>query len=197
MRPPAVARGTLRRRAATPALVDDRSIIASSLSLRPVKTALQELADGSAPIFVGPWIDSVANELIYWIPFVRWACAAYGLSPERLIAVSRGGVRQWYAPVARRYVDTASLFSPSEHEQWQRRTIPQSEQNPNTQQQSVQRTHALDFARGKAKVTVAPDRCALIQDGADRYLVSGSGHSWLGQRPPEGVDYQVFSMLRR
>ena len=120
----------LRRRAATPALVDDRSIIASSLSLRPVKTALQELADGSAPIFVGPWIDSVANELIYWIPFVRWACAAYGLSPERLIAVSRGGVRQWYAPVARRYVDTASLFSPSEQEQWQRRTIPQSEQNP-------------------------------------------------------------------
>jgi hypothetical protein len=75
--------------------------------------------------------------------------------------------------------------------------VVQSEQSPNTKQQSVQRTHVLDFARGKAKATVAPDRCALIQDGADRYLVSGSGHSWLGLRPPEGVDYQVFSMLRR
>ncbi|HWO19149.1 MAG TPA: hypothetical protein VNO30_10240 [Kofleriaceae bacterium] len=75
--------------------------------------------------------------------------------------------------------------------------VVQSEQNPNTKQQSLRRTHALDFARGKANATVAPDRCALLQDGADRYLVSGSGHSWLGERPPEGVDYQTFSMLRR
>jgi hypothetical protein len=75
--------------------------------------------------------------------------------------------------------------------------VVESAQSPNTKRQSVRRTHALDFARGKATVTVSPGRCALAQDGAERYLVSGSGHSWLGQRPPEGVDYQSFSMLRR
>jgi hypothetical protein len=60
----------------------------------------------------------------------------------------------------------------------------------------VQRTHALDFARGKARATVSPNQCALVQEGSTRYVVSGSGHSWLGERPPEGVDYQTFAMLR-
>jgi hypothetical protein len=74
--------------------------------------------------------------------------------------------------------------------------IVQSEQRSNTPQQSVRRTHALDFARGKTQRSTAPDKCTLLEDGADRYLVSGSGHSWLGERPPEGVDYQQFVMIR-
>lgn len=74
--------------------------------------------------------------------------------------------------------------------------VVQSEQSPNTKQQSVRRTHALDFARGKTARSVSPDRCTLLEEGADRYAVSGSGHSWLGQRPPEGVDYQQFAMIR-
>jgi hypothetical protein len=75
--------------------------------------------------------------------------------------------------------------------------VVQSDPRSNSNPPSVKRTHALDFARGQARVTVLPDRCAEIQEGADRYLVSGSGHSWLGERPPEGVDYQTFAMLRR
>ena len=69
------------------------------------------------------------------------------------------------------------------------------QQNPNAKQQSINRTHALDFERGKTKVTVEPNRCTLVKDGTARYLVSGFGNSWLGQRPPEGVDYQTFSMI--
>jgi len=56
--------------------------------------------------------------------------------------------------------------------------------------------YALDFARGNTKATIEPDRCTLLQDGASRYIVSGSGSSWIGLRPPEGVDYQTFSMIR-
>lgn len=71
-----------------------------------------------------------------------------------------------------------------------------SEQNPNFKGKSENRTHALDFARGKTKSTVLPNKCVVIKDGADTYIVSGFGNSWIGARPPEGVDYQTFSMMR-
>jgi hypothetical protein len=75
--------------------------------------------------------------------------------------------------------------------------VVRSEQNPNTKKQSLQRTHELDFARGNTQVTVAPDECTKIEDGTEHYRVVGSGHSWLGQRPPGGVDSQTFSMVRK
>ena len=74
--------------------------------------------------------------------------------------------------------------------------VVETRQNPNSKEKSENRTHALDFTRGKTKVTVQPHKCAIVQDGADRYIVSGFGNSWLGQRPPEGVDYQTFAMIR-
>jgi hypothetical protein len=74
--------------------------------------------------------------------------------------------------------------------------VVESTQNPNSKEKSENRTHALDFTRGKTKVTVLPNKCALLQDGTDRYIVAGSGNSWIGLRPPEGVDYQTFSMMR-
>ena len=123
-------RAWLARRGTAIRAVEDRTIVGTSLSLRPVKTALQELHDASEPIFVGPWIDSATHELLYWIPFLRWAATTYGLPPERLIVVSRGGARSWYGELAARYMDADTLFSPDERDHWIRRTIPQSEQDP-------------------------------------------------------------------
>jgi hypothetical protein len=123
-------RTSLTHRAARQRVTEDATVIGTSMSLRPVKMALEEIQRSTAPVFVGPWNDSVGNELLYWIPFVRWASATYGLRPERLIAISRGGVSEWYGSLAGRYVDAPSLFSPSELEHWSRRTVPQSEQDP-------------------------------------------------------------------
>lgn len=72
-----------------------------------------------------------------------------------------------------------------------------SNQDPNQKERSVDQTMALDFARGKTRVTVKPYTCAEIKDGDATWLVSGVGHTWLGLRPPEGVDYQMFSIVRR
>ena len=58
------------------------------MSLRPVRTALEEIQQGTAPVFVGPWGDTTGNELLYWIPFVRWIAATYGLrfaAPPRVM----------------------------------------------------------------------------------------------------------------
>jgi hypothetical protein len=99
------------------------------MSLRVVRTALEEIQSGTSPVFVGPWNDSIANELLYWIPFVRWASAAYGIAPERLIVVTNGGSPEWYSSLAQRSIDARSLFSAPEIDHWTRRTVPQREQD--------------------------------------------------------------------
>ncbi len=77
-----------------------------------------------------------------------------------------------------------------------RGAVTESRQDPNQKQQSINRTHALAFARGKTTVTVQPRVCTLIKDGADTFIASGFGNTWLGIRPPEGIDYQTFAMIR-
>jgi hypothetical protein len=118
--------GTRRPRATA---AGDRTAVATLQSLRPARTALQELQEGTAPVFVGPWNDSVANELLYWIPFVRWACDAYGLAPDRLMVVSNGGAREWYGLLGDRFLDARSLFSSADLQRWRQRTVPQGEQD--------------------------------------------------------------------
>ena len=73
-----------------------------------------ELLRHDRPVIVGPWTGEVGFELLYWIPFVRWVATTYGLSAERLIVVSRGGVSSWYRDFAARYIDVFSLFTPAE-----------------------------------------------------------------------------------
>ncbi|MBI5578629.1 MAG: hypothetical protein HY895_05695 [Deltaproteobacteria bacterium] len=75
-----------------------------------LKTAVQ----GKESIIVGPWITEIGFEVLYWIPFLRWFCEKYQVRPERLIAVSRGGTRQWYAGVADGYVEVFDILSPDE-----------------------------------------------------------------------------------
>jgi hypothetical protein len=73
--------------------------------------------------------------------------------------------------------------------------IVKREQSPNTKEKSINRTHALDLERGKTKVSVPPNACTVVKDGAQRYLVSGFGNTWDGLRPPEGIDYATFVMI--
>ena len=73
-----------------------------------------ELLRHDRPIVVGPWTGEVGFELLYWVPFVRWVVTTYGIAPERLLVVSRGGVKEWYGNLASRYADVFSYFSPDE-----------------------------------------------------------------------------------
>ena len=119
----------LQRRRVTSRPTVDSTIIGTSISLRAVRTALEEIQQGTGPVFVGPWNDTAGNEVLYWIPFLRWLVETYGLPPERLIVVSRGGPRAWYGALAQRYLDARTLFSPPDLEHWSHRTVPQSEQD--------------------------------------------------------------------
>jgi hypothetical protein len=55
--------------------------------------AYKRLLQQSAwPILVGPWRSEVGFEVLYWIPFVQ----SLGISPERIIPITRGGAAIWY-----------------------------------------------------------------------------------------------------
>lgn len=76
------------------------------------KAALLALKGG--PIIVGPWLSEIGFELLYWIPFLRWARDFARLKPEDIWIVSRGGCRAWYADISPNYVDVLDFYSPEQ-----------------------------------------------------------------------------------
>jgi len=74
---------------------------------------LATLASGSHAIVAGPWLGEVGFELLYWAPFLAWFSERFGVAPERLHVVSRGGVESWYQPYAGGYHEILSSLSPA------------------------------------------------------------------------------------
>ena len=98
-----------------------------------VRADLWRVASGSGPIVVGPWLSEVGYEVLYWVPFLRWFADHYGVAPERLVVVSRGGVGSWYADVAQQYVEILDLFEPADF----------AARNAARQQRGEQKQHAF------------------------------------------------------
>jgi hypothetical protein len=92
----------------------DDHVLTAYRAERRVAQALARAAARDQPIIVGPWASEVGYEALYWIPFLRWAVDRYGVSPERVIAISRGGTESWYEGIAARYVDIFELIDPEE-----------------------------------------------------------------------------------
>ena len=72
------------------------------------------LAATARPIVVGPWLAEVGYEVLYWIPFLRWFQDAFGIPPDRLIVISRGGMESMYRDFAAGYVDIFDLTTPQQ-----------------------------------------------------------------------------------
>ena len=81
---------------------------------RRVHAQLAALASGSEPIVAGPWLGEVGFELLYWIPFLAWFVERFDVPPERMVIVSRGGTRDWYAHLASHYRDVFDHVTPAE-----------------------------------------------------------------------------------
>jgi len=79
-----------------------------------VERELEQLVGRGRLLVAGPWLSEVGFETLYWVPFLHWVKAAFRLEPDRMVAVSRGGVAGWYAGVASRYIDMWEDMSPEE-----------------------------------------------------------------------------------
>ena len=73
---------------------------------------LQALASSGAVVMAGPWLGEVGFELLYWAPFLAWFAERFGVPPERLLVVSRGGTDGWYRPYAAGYREIFSSVTP-------------------------------------------------------------------------------------
>ena len=65
------------------------------------------------PILVGPCLADLSWEVLYWLPFVKWARRRMG-EPQPALALSKGAVDTWYSEAARSFVDVYDLLSPQE-----------------------------------------------------------------------------------
>jgi ABC-type polysaccharide/polyol phosphate transport system ATPase subunit len=65
------------------------------------------------PILVGPCLADLSWEVLYWLPFVKWARRRMG-DPQPAVALSKSSVGAWYEEAARTFVDVYDLLSPSE-----------------------------------------------------------------------------------
>ena len=79
-----------------------------------VEREIAAVARGRSTIIAGPWLSEVGFEVLYWIPFLRWFEDRYRVDPERVIAISRGGVSGWYGDLAGRYVEIFDQVTPAE-----------------------------------------------------------------------------------
>ena len=79
-----------------------------------VEREIERVLTSRGRVLVGPWCSEVGYELLYWIPFVRWALRAYRVPPSRVVVMSRGGVEDWYAGLADTYLDAFDHAAPGE-----------------------------------------------------------------------------------
>lgn len=77
-----------------------------------IEREIDDLTRGAHPVIAGPWTSEVGYEVLYWVPFLRWVRDAFRLHPDRVIAVSRGGVGSWYRGIAGRYEEIWDQVTP-------------------------------------------------------------------------------------
>ena len=79
-----------------------------------IEEEIERLVARGRLLVAGPWTSEVGFETLYWLPFLRWAMTAFRLTPDRLVAVSRGGVGGWYAGIADRYLEIWDDMDPAD-----------------------------------------------------------------------------------
>jgi hypothetical protein len=91
--------------------LSERSV---ELNEERVLERLARIGRSHGPVLAGPWTGEIGFELIYWIPFLRWALGHAGIDPSRVTVFSRGGPRSWYEGLAADYVDVLDFTTADE-----------------------------------------------------------------------------------
>ncbi len=112
--PPVPHQGTMLPKVgkgADPAKVEKFPNVPEVQEVRALVTAIGRISE---PIILGPWVSETGFELLYWIPFLKWARAYGNIDADRLVVISRGGTASWYRDITSRYVDVFRYCTPDE-----------------------------------------------------------------------------------
>lgn len=109
------AHRAVRRVAPQPARAPKKRKLPGPDAVAEARAAVARLAEGGdGPVLGGPWVSEVGYELLYWIPFLRWAVEEHPTLARRLVVVSRGGSSHWYEDLGVQYADLFDLYAPDE-----------------------------------------------------------------------------------
>jgi hypothetical protein len=83
---------------------------------RDLRRAVRKLARSRAGVAVvaGPWLGDEIGELLYWIPFLRWAQTANPTLRGRLFVACRAASAPWYEGIGSRQVTLEELIAPEQ-----------------------------------------------------------------------------------
>lgn len=143
-----------------------------------VERRLQAMGRGQGPIVAGPWLGELGYEILYWIPFLRWACERYDIDPSRITAISRGGPRSWYGDLAEHYVDVFELYSPETVKGWH----TQAMSGPGPMKQLRVRDHEAELAL-RAQPAGSPHAAILHPSMMYPLFMPALKGGWTGSRP--------------
>jgi hypothetical protein len=101
LRPLAERQARNRRRA--------KQEVAGAMPLEELKRAARKAVRAGVPVVAGPWAEDEVGELLYWIPFLRWATRTSLTLADRLVVVARSSSSAWYAGLPCRVVEAESL----------------------------------------------------------------------------------------
>ena len=74
-----------------------------------LRGVLRKVKRDDGEVVAGPWLGSEVEELLYWIPFLRWAqTATFGLR-DRLTVVARASSAAWYEGIGSTHADAADF----------------------------------------------------------------------------------------
>jgi hypothetical protein len=74
-----------------------------------LRGVLRKVKRGEGEVVAGPWLGSEVEELLYWIPFLRWTqTAIFGLR-DRLTVVARASSAAWYEGIGSTHADAADF----------------------------------------------------------------------------------------
>ena len=77
-----------------------------------LRVVVRALKRDQRPVLAGPWLGDEIGELLYWIPFLRWAqTAIYGLR-DRLVVVARRESAGWYAEIGSKRILVEDVLGP-------------------------------------------------------------------------------------
>jgi hypothetical protein len=110
-RAPVAGPAPLLQRALAPAAAAAGRHVASKKpkddSFDGLRSVVRKIKRGEGEVVAGPWLGDEVEELLYWIPFLRWAqTATFGLR-DRLTVVARASSAAWYEGIGATHADAA------------------------------------------------------------------------------------------
>lgn len=122
---------------------------------------------------------------------VSYSCGGWGNHCDARIDDANGDPLVIYGGFGADKLAAGWTFSPGK--------VISQRQDPNQSARSIEKQHGLSMTKAGSKKawSLTGSRCTTVKDGKTTWYATGGARTWEGVRPPEGVDYQWYTLVRK